>query len=232
MLKGAAGNQQDRTASPLVIHHPTSFICVPRANPAKRGGPSESPGAQPQRIPPRKQLEDLCPPGAGAALLHDPVVYGLPPPLFQKNAGPQEAMGASATGGNLHKPGECPPIRRTYWVPLVHERILSRLKSFSFSVSFFRHGGQRFTGQSFLDEAGQEIRKGNNILADARFFESLHVNLAVSDRYDGPRISTGRHHEIHQEAPHPAVPVHIRMDVHEHEVTEHDPHRRFLFLAQ
>src|SRR5260370_29088688 len=85
---------------------------------------------------------------------------------------------------------------------------------------------------AFLDEAGQEIRKGNNILADTRFFESLHVNLAVPDRYDGPWIPARCHHEIHQKPAHTAVPVHIRMDVYEYEVTEHDPQCRFLFLRR
>src|SRR5258707_761440 len=64
------------------------------------------------------------------------------------------------------------------------------------------------------------------------FFESLHVNLAVPDRYDGPWIPARCHHEIHQKPAHTAVPVHIRMNVYEYEVTEHDPHGRFLFLAQ
>jgi hypothetical protein len=59
--------------------------------------------------------------------------------------------------------------------------ILSRLTSFSFAVSFFRHGGQLLAGEPFLDEASQEISEGNDILADARFFESLHVDLAVPD---------------------------------------------------
>lgn len=90
---GAAPAPQ--TPRSLVIHYPRTFIC----------DPPSGPGEQRQPIPPGKKIEDLCPPGAHAYLFNDPgpIVSGLPPPL-PKTASPQEAMGASATEGNLHKP--------------------------------------------------------------------------------------------------------------------------------
>src|SRR5207248_2713879 len=83
---------------------------------------------------------------------------------------------------------------------------------------------QRFAGQSFLNQPGYQICKRNNVLADTRFFEGVHIGVAVADGYDGPRVSSRRHHRVHQETPEPTVAVHIRMDVDEQEMPEHNAH--------
>ena len=75
-----------------------------------------------------------------------------------------------------------------------------------------------------LDSLRDERRERLDVITDARRFQRLHVFRTVFNADDRPRISAGCHHEIHQEASHAAVPIHIRMDVHEYEVTEHDPH--------
>jgi hypothetical protein len=76
----------------------------------------------------------------------------------------------------------------------------------------FRHRRQRLARQPPLHQPGEEVREWRDILADTRFFESVHVGVAVGYRNDRPRVSARRHHRVHQEAPDAAVAVHIRMD--------------------
>ena len=95
------------------------------------------------------------------------------------------------------------------------------------SATWARNGGCRRAAQAGGDQAGDECRKGPYVLADARRFERAHVSVALLHRDDRPRIAARGQHHVHEESPHAAVAVHVRMDVHQGEVTEHDPHGRF-----
>ena len=77
----------------------------------------------------------------------------------------------------------------------------------------FRHRRQGLARQPPLHQPGEETCEGRDILADTRFFESVHVGVAVGYRNDRPRVSTRRHHRVHQEAPDAAVAIHIRMSI-------------------
>src|SRR5215469_4855609 len=95
-----------------------------------------------------------------------------------------------------------------------------------------RHFRQRLTGETSFDEARDEISERSNVFAYARLFERGHVGLALRQGDDGPRISAGGHHGVHQEARHTAVSVLIWMDVDENEMPEHNPHSGIGFFSQ
>jgi len=92
--------------------------------------------------------------------------------------------------------------------------------AFVYGRSFW-HRRRGLARQSLIHQPGEEVREGNDIFADTRFFESVHVGVAVGYRNDRPRVCTRGHHRVHQEAPDAAVAIHIRMDVDEGEVPEH-----------
>lgn len=96
----------------------------------------------------------------------------------------------------------------------------------------FRHRRQRIARQSFFHQPGEEVREGHDIFADTRFFESIHIGVAIADRNDRLRVSSRRHHGVHQEAPDAAVAIHIRMDIDEDEMPEHHADSRMRFFAQ
>ena len=92
------------------------------------------------------------------------------------------------------------------------------------SRSRCRHPRQRCSGESLFDEACQEIGERLDVFSDAGALERGHVGLPPGDRDHGPRVASRRHHQVHQEASHAPVAVHVRVDVDEHEVAEHDTH--------
>lgn len=69
----------------------------------------------------------------------------------------------------------------------------------------------------------QILGKRLDVSADARLLKRGHVIITRIDGDDSPGIAAGGHHDIHQEAAHAAIAVEIRMDIDEHEVSEHDP---------
>jgi hypothetical protein len=56
--------------------------------------------------------------------------------------------------------------------------------------------------------------------------------LPSGDRNDGPRVSSRGHHQVYQKPSHPAVSVHVGMDIDEHEMPEHHAHGGMLLFCQ
>lgn len=71
-----------------------------------------------------------------------------------------------------------------------------------------------------------------DILFRACLFQRCHVLVSLLHGYDGPGVTARCEHHVHQETPHAAVPIGVRMDVHEDKVPEHNSHRWFRFLPQ
>src|ERR1035437_2438916 len=94
------------------------------------------------------------------------------------------------------------------------------------------HSRQRLTRESLPHKPGEEVRKGSYVLSDARFFEGIHVGVAVTDGYDCPGVSARCHHCVHQITPDATIPVHIRMDIDEHKMPEHHAHGWVGLFAQ
>ena len=68
--------------------------------------------------------------------------------------------------------------------------------------------------------------------AYAGAFQSGHITASVSDRDDDPGISTSGHHHIHQEPSDTPISVHIRVNVDEEEMAQHNANRGINFFAQ
>jgi hypothetical protein len=68
---------------------------------------------------------------------------------------------------------------------------------------------QRFPRPTLLDQVRQKISEPPDILADARFFKRWNIGLPRRQRYDRPRVSARRHHEVHQESAQGFGAVHL-----------------------
>src|SRR5277367_5047098 len=89
----------------------------------------------------------------------------------------------------------------------------------------FRHRRQRLSCKPLPDESGQEFRERDDVLSYTGPLESGHVGLPFGEWYDRPRVPARRHHDIHQEASHAPIAIHVRMDVYEHKMPEYHAHR-------
>lgn len=56
--------------------------------------------------------------------------------------------------------------------------------------------------QAGIDPAGEEIRKGNDILMSARLLQRGHIIASTFGRNDGPGVAPRGEHQVHHEPAH------------------------------
>src|SRR3990167_1917454 len=88
------------------------------------------------------------------------------------------------------------------------------------------------TGYCCAHQPGNKGCKRFYVSFNTGAFQRGHIIIALFQRNNGPWIAARGQHQVHQEPPHPPVSIYIRMNVDEHEMSQHNANRRFVFLLQ
>jgi hypothetical protein len=83
-----------------------------------------------------------------------------------------------------------------------------------------------------LNPLREKFGKGSDLLIDARAVQRRQVLLAVFDAHNGPRITTGGKHRVHQKPGDAAIPVRVRVNIPKHPVAENRTNTGLGFMFQ
>lgn len=96
------------------------------------------------------------------------------------------------------------------------------MRRLSVSCSTFWHFGHGLTTKPVFNKLRKEIGEWHDVLPDACLFQSGHIGVPPLQWHHCPAVSACREHHVHKEAADTAIAVHIRMDIDEDEMAEHN----------